>query len=95
MGGELLAAVAAGEAKIARQNAASGKPAGDGTSPACTERVSWPVEDPSEFRPELAPGGPLEDLGKQKDDFRVYYEVCALTRTRSVSFRSAVPMRYN
>ncbi|CAI8037791.1 Inositol oxygenase [Geodia barretti] len=74
MGGELLAAVAAGEAKIARQNAASGKPAGDGTSPACTERVSWPVEDPSEFRPELAPGGPLEDLGKQKDDFRVYYE---------------------
>ena len=95
MGGELLAAVAVGEAKIARQNAASGKPAGDGTSPACTERVSRPVEDPSEFRPELAPGGPLEDLGKQKDDFRVYYEVCALTRTRSVSFRSAVPMRYN
>jgi inositol oxygenase len=74
MGGELLAALAAREAKIARQNAASGKPAGDGTSPAGVERVSWPVEDPSEFRPELAPGGLLENLGKQKDDFRVYYE---------------------
>ena len=39
------------------------------------EQVSWPVDDPSEFRPELAPGGDLENLGKEKDNFRVYCEV--------------------
>ena len=37
--------------------------------------VSWPVDDPSEFRPELAPGGALEDVGKDIGDFRVYHEV--------------------
>ena len=41
--------------------------------------VSWPVEDPSEFRPELAPGGQLEHLGKDKDSFRIYYEVGSLS----------------
>ena len=39
------------------------------------EQVIWPVDDPSEFRPELAPGGDLENLGKEKENFRVYYEV--------------------
>lgn len=39
------------------------------------EKVSWPVEDPSEYRPELAPGGDLENLGKDVEDFRVYYAV--------------------
>lgn len=36
------------------------------------EKVSWPVEDPSEYRPELAPGGDLENIGKDIGDFRVY-----------------------
>ena len=75
MGGELLAALAARDAKIARRGANPEKSAGGDNSPVVAERVSWPVEDPSEFRPELAPGGSLEDLGKQTDDFRVYYEV--------------------
>ena len=39
------------------------------------ENVSWPVEDPSEYRPELAPGGNLESLGKDVKEYRVYYEV--------------------
>jgi hypothetical protein len=39
------------------------------------ERVFLPMEDPSEYRPELAPGGTLENLGKEVKNFRVYYEV--------------------
>jgi hypothetical protein len=38
------------------------------------ERVFLPMEDPSEYRPELAPGGTLENLGKEVKNFRVYYE---------------------
>lgn len=45
------------------------------TVSASVEQVTWPVDDPSEFRPELAPGGDLENLGKEKENFRVYYEV--------------------
>lgn len=66
-----MAALAARDRK---RDAASRTAAATGVT---TERVSWPVEDPSEFRPELAPGGALEDLGKDSGDFRVYYEVCA------------------
>lgn len=44
-------------------------------SDASVEQVSWPVEDPSEFRPEFGPGGVMESLGKEKEEFRVYYEV--------------------
>ena len=44
-------------------------------SPPSVERVSWPVEDPSEFRPELGPGGQLENIGKDTENFRAYYEV--------------------
>lgn len=39
------------------------------------EKVSWPVEDPSEYRPELAPGGDLENLGKDVKDFRAFHGV--------------------
>lgn len=42
------------------------------------QRVTWPVEDPSEFRPELAPGGDLIDVGKEAEDFRAFYEVSDL-----------------
>lgn len=49
------------------------------------EFVSWPLEDPSEYRPEFAPGGSMDGLGKKKDDFRVYCEVWpAVTHVRCV-----------
>ena len=56
------------------------------------ERVSWPVEDPSEYRPEFAPGGSMYQPGKEKKKFRAYNEaevsytprhVCIACRLRS------------
>ena len=35
--------------------------------------VVWPIDDPSEFRPEHARD--ITDLGKEKDEFRAFYEV--------------------
>lgn len=59
---------------VAPQTAADGDATTRGD--AAVVQVSWPVEDPSEYRPEFSPGGKLESLGKKADDFRVYYEVC-------------------
>ena len=55
-------------------------PPAPSSAPAATredaiKQVSLPLDDPSEYRPELAPGGTLENLGKEADNFRVYYEV--------------------
>ena len=74
-----MSAVRRGEGKTGdaagQKNAAPQPQAEASADSRPVKRVSWPVEDPSEFRPELAPGGPLEELGKQTEDFRVYYEV--------------------
>jgi inositol oxygenase len=80
-GGETVSAVPEGQQvttgpKTAASPTASqsvAATAGGGDSPNF-EQVSWAVEDPSEFRPELGPGGALENLGKEAEDFRMYYE---------------------
>ena len=35
--------------------------------------VVWPLDDPSEFRPEYRKE--ITDLGKEKEEFRAFYEV--------------------
>lgn len=79
-GGELfylLAASAEGRSSktTTAANGGGDAAAGGGGRQTTAGKVSWPVEDPSEFRPELGPGGQLEDLGKEAGEFRVYYEV--------------------
>ena len=39
------------------------------------QQVVWPVEDPSEYRPELGPDGDCHKWGKGKEEFRIFYEV--------------------
>ena len=42
-----------------------------------SKRVKWEVEDPSEFRP-----GVMDNLGKDKEDFRGFRNVCTSVHGR-------------
>jgi hypothetical protein len=44
------------------------------TSPPPSKKVKWGVEEPSEYRPETAIGT-IGNLGKDKESFRVFYDV--------------------
>ena len=40
-----------------------------------SKKVKWSVEEPSYYRPEMPKDSPVENLGKEQQQFREFYDV--------------------